>query len=362
VGNPGFRQHWHVAIYLDASILRAWRSFTDASCLAVGIVAHQLGQQIFVPAIAAREAEEGYRRALTEALEDFWRGHWQLESCFEGEFPLDLDPWPDIDQRVELWRRRLEEFATVMPLEGSDAHEALEREITGRRPAQPRERKKPGRGGRDAAIWLSVVRHHAGAGEEGHFLARDPKAFSDGYGKLHPDLATELGGENSLKLYESIVSFVEKLGSTAVPHELALETLAEHASEALKQAIEAGSEADHAMWDGLNPDFRFKTRVDGLIPTAVSAQRRYELGEDAIVLVKSQWELQIACGFQERNTDQPSLWSMIEKLDASAQVQLFLEEREGRFHSAQILTVEITSKTGLSLEDNGTVSMWTLLP
>jgi len=351
-----------VAIYLDASVLRSWRSFTDASCLAVGIVAHQLRQEILVPTIAAREAEEGHRRALGETLEEFWSAHGQLQARFEEEIPLDLDPRPDVDQRVELWRRRLEEFATVVPLEGPDAHEALEREITGRRPAQPRERKKPGRGGRDAAIWLSIARHHAGTGEEGHFLARDPKAFSGGDGKLHPDLAAELGGGKPLRLYESIESFVERLGSTAVPHELALETLAEYASEALKQAIEAGGEADHAMWDNLNPNFRFKTRIDGLIPTAVSAQRRYELGEDAIVLVESQWELQIAPGFQERNTDQPSLWSRIEKLDACAQVQLFLEEREGRFHSAQILTVEITSNTSLRLEDNGTVSMWTMIP
>jgi len=143
---------------------------------------------------------------------------------------------------------------------------------------------------------------------------------------------------------------------------LAPDTLAEHASEALKQAIEAGGEADHAMWENLNPDFRFRTRVDGLIPTAVSAQRRYELGENAIVLVESQWKLQLASGFQEKSTEQPALWSMIEKLDASAQVQLFLEEREGRFHSAQILTVEITSNSRLRLEDNGTVSMWTMVP
>jgi len=349
-----------VAIYLDASILRSWRSFTDASCLAVGIVAHQLGQQILVPAIAAREAEEGYRRTLSEALEDFWGAQRGLEASFEEEFPLDLDPWPDVDRRFELWRRRLEAFATVMPLEESDAHEAFEREITGRRPAQPRDRKKPGRGGRDAAIWLSIARHHSGSGEEGHFLARDPKAFSDGDGSLHPDLAAELGGGKTLRLYESIESFVEKLGSTAEPRELGLEALAEHASEPLKRAIEAGNEADHAMWDDLDSDFRFRTRVDGLTPTAVSAQRRYELGEDAIVLVESEWELQIACGFREKNNDQASLWSMIEKLDASAQVQLFLEERDGHFHSAQILTVQMSSKTELSLENDGTVSMWTL--
>ena len=45
-----------MAIYFDASLLRPWRSFTEPSCLAVSIVAHQLSQEVYVPPIAAREA------------------------------------------------------------------------------------------------------------------------------------------------------------------------------------------------------------------------------------------------------------------------------------------------------------------
>jgi hypothetical protein len=350
-----------MAIYFDANLLRPWRSFTEPSCLAVSIVARQLGQQIYVPSIAAREAEEGYRRYLEEAFDEFWTGQEKLEKRFEEEFPVHLEPWPDIEQRVQRWRRRLEDFATILRLDDADAHAAFEHEITGTRPAQPRERKRSGEGGRDAAIWLTVARHHAQSGEEGYFLARDKKAFSDGQGNLHPDLAVGLETDAAIKLHESVDDFVAKLGSTAEPRQLSLEELGAEAAAALTEAIEAGTEADYAIWGELDPGYRFHTRIDGAIPTAITAQRRYELGEDAIVLIDSEWALRLACGYQEADTDQPSMWSMIEKLEATAVVQLFLEERDGEFHSAQILTAEVVSDTSLRLSEDGTVLMVTAL-
>ena len=348
-----------MAIYFDANLLRPWRSFTEPSCLAVSIVAHQLGQQIYVPSIAAREAEEGYRRYLEEAFDEFWASREKLEKNFEEEFPIHLEPWPDVEERVRRWRRRLEDFATILQLDDADAHAAFDYEITGTRPAQPRERKRSGEGGRDAAIWLTIARHHAQSGEEGYFLARDKKAFSDGQGNLHPALADGLDADREIELHESVDDFVAKLGSTAKPRQLSLEELGAEAAAALGETIEGGSEADYVIWSELDPGYRFQTRVESAIPTAIKAQRRYELEEDAIVLIDSEWALRLACGYQEADTDQPSMWSMIEKLEASAAVQLFLEERDGEFHSAQILTVEVVSDTSLRLSKDGTVLMVT---
>jgi hypothetical protein len=52
-----------------------WRTFTETDRLAVSIVARQLDQDVFVPWIAAREAEEEYRRSLQEAVDELERAH-----------------------------------------------------------------------------------------------------------------------------------------------------------------------------------------------------------------------------------------------------------------------------------------------
>ena len=62
-------QDGRMAIYLDANMLWSWRTFTEPDRSALSVVARQLGQEIYVPGIAAREAEERYRRLLGEALD-----------------------------------------------------------------------------------------------------------------------------------------------------------------------------------------------------------------------------------------------------------------------------------------------------
>jgi hypothetical protein len=108
-------------------------------------------------------AEETHRRKLAEALKSYDAAVNQLRRWFDVEFSAELDPQLDIDDAVDAWRHRLRELAEVIPTDAADAAEALEREIVGRAPTKPRIPKKPGSGARDAAIWLTVLRHHRSA-------------------------------------------------------------------------------------------------------------------------------------------------------------------------------------------------------
>ena len=64
---------------LFRSVLWSWRTFAAADRLALSIVAHQLGQAVFIPSIAMREAEERYRRDLETIVERFERTQSDIE-------------------------------------------------------------------------------------------------------------------------------------------------------------------------------------------------------------------------------------------------------------------------------------------
>jgi hypothetical protein len=78
-----------VAVYLDANVLWPWRSFTEPDRLALSIVAHQIGQEVLIPEVAAEEAESHYRRSLEDAVENFERAGRDLNRLFGRDFAYD---------------------------------------------------------------------------------------------------------------------------------------------------------------------------------------------------------------------------------------------------------------------------------
>lgn len=351
-----------MAIYLDANVLWSWRTFTEVERLAVSIVARQLGQGVFVPSIAAREAEEDYRRSLENALADVEQARTTVERRFDMEVELLLEPWPDVDGKVETWRRRLSELATILPLHDEDAHAALDREITGTPPARSREPHKPGRGGRDAAIWLTIARHHAASAEEGHFLTKDRGDFSDGDDQLHPSLRADLGvTSHQMRLYPSVTTFLARLGTTMAGREITLEELAHRAGPAVKEGLKTSLEIPLAVWDELKPELRYSTEILAARPVEVLEQRRYVQGDDAVVVVNARWELTVDCCYQERDTTTPQLWTAIQQIDVTGNAQVFLEEHNGELRHAQLIGAQITSDTSIVLHADGSVISMTSL-
>jgi len=344
-----------MGIYLDANVLWGWRSFGEPDRLAVSIVARQLGQRVFLPWVAFREAAEAYRRSLESAVAGIEQAHSLAERRFGADFELILEPEPDVEAGVELWKRRLGEVVEVLPLCETDLREAWEREIRGTPPAKPREPNKPGRGGRDAAVWLAVARHHAAGSEEGHFVCKDRTDFSDGQGALHPLLAEELrGGQYALHLYPSIPDFLVKLGTAADGLEVTLDELRECAEAAIKAGLRESLEIPHAVWRELDPELRYSTAVKELRPIEILSQRRYAQGSDAIVVVDARWEVALDACYQRRDAATPDLWNAIRDVDATGNIQVLLEERSGGPH-AQFIGAQMASKTYLFFSADGSV-------
>ena len=167
-----------MAIYLDANILWSWRTFNEVDRLALSIVAHQSGQAVRLPEIAAREVEEHYRRSLIEAVERHENAAHQLATTFDQEIDVMLEPTPWVPDAVETWRQRLEQVVEVVPTDPLDAVAALEREIIGQPPTKERQRGKAGAGARDAAIWLTVLRDHHLRGEASVFVTANKQDFA----------------------------------------------------------------------------------------------------------------------------------------------------------------------------------------
>jgi hypothetical protein len=344
-----------MAIYLDANTLWSWRTFTETDRLAVSIVAHQLGQQVYVPWIAAREAEEEYRRSLQSSIDELHRAHAAIERRFATSYELMLEPWPQVGDQLMTWRRRLSELAFTLPMKDRDARTALEREITGAAPAAPRQPGKPGRGGRDAAIWLSIARHHVSLAESGHLLSAD-KAFSIESGTLNGDLVGDLNDHAyEIRVYSDIATFLARLGAPAPAREISLTQLGEVALPAVREALKDSLEVPIALWETLATELRYRTRVVEGRPVDVVEQRRYEQTDAAVIVVNVRWDLIVDAAYQEKETDTPDLWSVIGDLTVRGHVQLFLEERAGELHAAEVIGAQLTSKTHLFFAKDGTV-------
>lgn len=130
----------------------------------------------------------------------------------------------------------------VLPLSDGDAAESLRREARRRVPA------RLGRGGRDTAVWLTVV----GLIKEGNdiwFITANHKDF--GKGELHPQLKEEIsehsGSVQYIKDGDAFVQSVsEKLNSDSIA-----DVEASHIVEELvrQQLVSGLDEADHRVYN-----------------------------------------------------------------------------------------------------------------
>lgn len=346
-----------MAIYLDANVLWPWLSFTEPERLAVSIVAYQLKQEVLVPAVAVLEAEEELRRRIELEVAKLDSAQQGLERVLGEEVEITPEPMPDADTHLEMWRRRLEEFATVLPLSNEDAELALHREIEGRRPARPREKGKHGAGGRDAAVWLTVVRDHLARKEPGHPVSGDRKAFADAQAQLHPTLSAEVrkGGGRTIDYYSEVAQLVKTLGQTAPSRSIDVATLPQLAGRAIALALGDSMEIPHAIWSDLHPNLRYRTEVTSAEALAALSQRRYLQGNDGVLALNTRWKLVVDALWQSRDTDSPQTWSVIDKIEVSGQVQLLIEERGGELGAAEMIGAQFSSPRTLYLEPDGSV-------
>lgn len=345
-----------MAIYLDANILWSWRTFNELDRLALSIVAHQTGQAIYVPEIAAEEAEAHYRRSLLDAIEGHERAAKNLSGKFDQEFDVQLEPVPWVPDAVAIWRQRLAEVAQVVPTQPKDALSALMREIEGRPPARERQADKPGSGARDAAIWLTVLRDHRSRGEPGVFVTKNKQDFAAN-GEWKESLAAEVAElEHPLALHLSLEGLVETLGTASTSPQPTLEDLQQLVAPALMSAFEDRPDLASAYWEQLETDWRYRSDVVAARPTNIRRTRRYERDADAVTLVDADWRLDVTPCFQEVEADDSRHWSCLQHpVDVRARIQAFIAERVGTAQPAQVIGARFSSPVSLFRHQSGSI-------
>jgi PIN domain len=347
------RHDARVGIYLDANVLWRWRTFTEPDRLALSIVAHQLGQVVFVPWVAVREVEEDYRRTLQAALDLLKKSGSEVEALFGAEVHFQIEPWPEVEDIITTWRRRLEEFATILPLDPEDAINAFEREIMGSPPAKRREARKPGRGGRDAAIWLTVARHHSRSKEDGHLLSGDGD-MSNSHSQLHADMREDIRASHELHVYKNINAFLVRLGKSTPGRFATLEDLATLDTRSIGEWLNESIEVTRAIWTTLQPDLEYSSIISDARPIDILSQDRYTREGEAVIVVNTRWELDIDCRYRPRGTRTPA-WSVIQGVEVTAAIQMFIEEREAVLRPPQVIGAQVSSEESLFLNSDGSV-------
>ncbi len=151
------------------------------------------------------EAAAAVRRKVEVRIDAYNTAAAELESMMRVHMPITwLANWsptighaPDGGLIEQSWRERLTQRARIVETTGAHALEALRRELNGRAPARARTRGKPGSGGRDAAIWLTIADHHNGARGRGIFISGDSAFFGDD-GQLADELRPRYAQNSSL--------------------------------------------------------------------------------------------------------------------------------------------------------------------
>lgn len=343
-----------MAIYLDANILWSWRTFDEADRLVVSIVAHQLGQKVYIPAVAAREAEETYRRKLAACLDGYNSALDQLHRWFDID-SRSLEPPPSIDDALEAWKTRLALLAETLPTDPRDAADALEREIVGRSPTKKRAPQKPGSGARDAAIWLTVLRHHKDASESGIFITKNSNDFATD-GVLKTELAAELANHaHPLELYLSLEQLIESLGKSVDAPTIELDELRQLGESSLVDALTHRPDLISAYWSGLKPHLRYGSHVHSARPVRIWTQRRYERDDEAVTLIDADWDLSVEPLYQDIDTETPDEWHYLKELDVLGRIQMFVPERAHTRQPAQLITGRWSPSKTLWMGDSGRI-------
>jgi PIN domain len=344
-----------VAIYLDTNVLYGWRTFAELRRLALSIVAAQIGQAIVLPSLVVEEAEAQYRRELESAVESFESAERAITRLFGTEYVhVEPVPWPE--DQIATWRRRLREWCEVMDIHPGDAAAALSREVVGAPPAKPRVPKKPGIGARDAAIWLTIVRHHLSRDEDGHFVTANHTDFLRG-DDLKPELLADLGdAARPIYVYADVDGLLARLGEPSDDKPVDVQDLKALALPAIRESLEDSLVVPLAVFSEVEGR-RYRTEVLDGEPLETLRTRHYARGRESVTLVNAKWELTVRCMYQDADTESRDEWYVVRDLDVEGQIQVFLPEANGEHQTGQFIAAQLQSKTTVSITDRGLLFM-----
>jgi hypothetical protein len=195
-------------LLLDTNVLPLWRGLDGPLWLSIRKLCELGDIELMIPEIVVHESLNLRSAKYAQAATNFLDAFGEIEKFFEIQ-PIYV---PDESEIRESWDAELRSVFTILPVEGADAIEALHREATRTRPA------REGKGGRDSAVWLTVLRL-ASDGRCVNFVSSNTQDF--GVRKtldLHPHLADEasmLQGE--IRYFTSVYAVVDALATKIEP-------------------------------------------------------------------------------------------------------------------------------------------------
>lgn len=173
-----------MTIYLDTNILPRWGSLSAPHIAALIAVARTAGHQLALPSLVIEESVNARRRDAIAAFELLSAAHKRAFRYSDAVTTYI----PSGDDSAEEWRRELSDSFKAIDLPPAAAVEALRREAHRLPPA------RDGKGGRDVAIWLTVLQDATGSNGPSYFVSDNTHDFArpDNKDDPHPELAAEI--------------------------------------------------------------------------------------------------------------------------------------------------------------------------
>lgn len=268
------------ALVLDTAALPVWRGLDGPLWLSVRKLCELSGTEMIIPELVVQESvnkrAENYAQVATRFVDAFS----ELEKFF------DIDPIyvPDEAEIRETWEAELRETFTVVPVHGDDAVEALRREAVRVRPA------RLGKGGRDSAVWLTVLRL-ASTRNDVAFVSNNILDFGVRKStELHPDLLSEAhSASGEIHYFTSIHALIDSLASKIDPPEVSAELLGPVLGYELRQTVLA-----RAAEDDRYPEISATELIsESLAVSRVNVKSAYTIAERNLVLIIGQGQLPV---------------------------------------------------------------------
>jgi hypothetical protein len=344
-----------MAIYLDTNVMYQWWTLGEPARLALSALAFSLGLQVVVPSLVFEELEAHWRLELQSAVDSFETASGKVKGLFDLEY-VESEPMPDVDYALGKWRSRFTEAFALCEVSADDALSGLRREISGSPPAV-KTSGKPGRGGRDSALWLAAVRHHSTRDEAGHFLTKDGGFWLGNH--PHPALKADFHDAGKpIHLHRGLEAFIAPLGEKIE----AAPILAEVAVRGLPLLIAGlmfSRALPSAVWEldgAAMEELDFVTKVSsGTIEQIVRASR-YTGPDGQVLLVDATWQIEFSMRYRERNGGNDG-WFVVEDLHARGPAQIYLADPESGPPAGELIAAQLKPKELLYRRDDQLVTM-----
>lgn len=277
------------AVLFDTNVLPVSRNLRTPLWQTIRKLCQAAGVRVVLPEIVVAESANLRRARLSPATDAFVKSMRGLAKLVELE-PVYV---PDVDSICEEWESELRDAFDVVEVHGDDAASALTREARRVRPA------REGRGGRDSAIWLTVLRL-ATSHDHVIFVSNNTKDFAHKGEGLHPDLEDECAKAGAtVSFVTSLEQMISLIAPPAIEPTLEPGTFA----EMLRFEIADAVAAEIASVDGSGSK-RIDVLADSLEVGLYNILRSVDLEGEGLALVQGSAEIatsfdaQITFGFR----------------------------------------------------------------